>query len=231
MLRLTGLEISCPQHPGTEKQQQQQQQKKKTKKKQTNKTKQKETPRKQNLQANSRSAYQFCHKREKEAQSLFATLHIPVHSFCPKWLKLSFFSLYGQPFPRYRSIFKIGIFGLETGPLGKVSEVAHALSFFPRGRIWVYFHSTDSSFRDIGSLFKIATYGHEVFHWVKIQKLHIYLFLPQGVEIKLIFTLWAAVSELLADFQHCHICAWNLAIRKSSRSCTYTLFLPQGGRN
>ena len=46
-----------------------------------------------------------------------------------------------------------------------------------------------------------------------------------GVEIELIFALWAAVSEI----QNCHIWAWNLAFGQSSRSCTYTLFLPQGG--
>ncbi len=50
------------------------------------------------------------------------------------------------------------------------------------------------------------------------------LFLPQGVEMELIFDLWAAVF----DIRNCHIWAWNLA--KSSRSCTYRLsvYLPQG---
>ena len=40
------------------------------------------------------------------------------------------------------------------------------------------------------------------------------LFLPIGVEIELIFALQAAVSEIRADFQNCHIfCGhetWNL---------------------
>ncbi len=30
------------------------------------------------------------------------------------------------------------------------------------------------------------------------------VFLPQGAEIELIFTLRAAVSEIQADFQNCH---------------------------
>ncbi len=30
------------------------------------------------------------------------------------------------------------------------------------------------------------------------------------------------------DFQNCHIWGWNLAIGQSAKSCTYTLFLPQG---
>ena len=55
-------------------------------------------------------------------------------------------------------------------------------------------------------------------------------FVSQGVEIDLIFTVWAAVSEIKADFQNFHIHVWarNWAIVQSSRSCTYALFLPQG---
>ncbi len=49
--------------------------------------------------------------------------------------------------------------------------------------------------------------------------------------MELIFALQAAVSEIWADFQNCHIRAWNLASGQSARSCTYTLFLPLGGRN
>ncbi len=56
------------------------------------------------------------------------------------------------------------------------------------------------------------------------------LSLFQGIEIKIepIFALWAAVPEIQANFQNCHIWAWNLAIGRSARSCTYTFFLPQG---
>ncbi len=54
------------------------------------------------------------------------------------------------------------------------------------------------------------------------------LFLHPGVKNKLIFTLWAAVSEILAVFQNCHIWARSFSIGKYSRSCTYTLFLPRG---
>ena len=47
------------------------------------------------------------------------------------------------------------------------------------------------------------------------------------IEIELIFTLSAVVSEIRVDFENCHIWAWNLAFGQSFRSCTYTLFLPQ----
>ncbi len=63
---------------------------------------------------------------------------------------------------------------------GKVPEVAHTLSFYPRGQNRAYFHSTGSGF------------------------------------------------EILTNFQNCLIWVWNVAIGKSSRSCTYTLFLPPG---
>ena len=60
-----------------------------------------------------------------------------------------------------------------------------------------------------------------------LPKFHILSFYPRGRNW--FFTLRAAVSEIRANFQNCHIRAWNLAIGQGSRSCTYTLFLPQEG--
>ncbi len=57
------------------------------------------------------------------------------------------------------------------------------------------------------------------------------LFLPQGVEIELIFALRTAVSKIRANFQNCHLWVWNLAMGQSARNCKYTLFLPQGCQN
>ena len=68
--------------------------------------------RKQNLQVNSRSACQFWHKSEKEAQRSFVKLHYSLST--PKGLKSSLYSLYGQLFPRHRRSVKIAIFGHET---------------------------------------------------------------------------------------------------------------------
>ncbi len=43
-------------------------------------------------------------------------------------------------------------------------------------------------------------------HWPKCQKLHIYsLSTPGGVEIELIFGLWASVPEIWPDFQNSYI--------------------------
>ncbi len=100
----------------------------------------------------------------------------------------------------------------------------------PGGRNWAYFCSTGMQwFPRYGPIFKI---GH-IWAWnLAIAQICTYTgtpFLSQGVKFELIFALWAAVSEIWADFQTCHIWAWNLAIGQSSRSCIYTFFLPQDG--
>ena len=59
-------------------------------------------------------------------------------------------------------------------------------------------------------IFKIAIFGHETWPLVKVPEVAhtLYmLFLPQGVEIELIFALQAVVSEIQANFQNCHIWA------------------------
>ncbi len=162
-----------------------------------------------------------------------AQTHVPpVLSFYPRGAKLSLFSLYGQRFPRYGPIFKFAIFGHETWPSAKVPEVSHIASFYPWGAKLSYFRSTGSGFRDSGRFSKLPHLGMKIGHWLKFQKLHIYsLSTPWGQNWAYIFALRATVSEIQADFQNCHIWAWNLPIGQSSRSCTYTIFVPQGGQN
>ena len=78
------------------------------------------------------------------------------------------------------------------------------------GRNWAYFHSTGSGFRDTGRFSKLPYLGMKLAKWPKFQKLHIYTpFVPQRVKIELIFALREAVSKIQADFQNCHIWAWN----------------------
>ncbi len=79
----------------------------------------------------------------------------------------------------------------------------------------------------VSEIFKIAIFGHET-HWPKCHKLHTCSFSTPGGRNWGYFALRAAVSEVSANFQNCHIWAWNLASGQSSRSCTYALFLPQG---
>ncbi len=56
------------------------------------------------------------------------------------------------------------------------------------------------------------------------------LFLPQGVKIKLNFALQAAVFETRADFQNCHIWAWNLELKKVPEVAYAPSFYPRGSK-
>ncbi len=111
--------------------------------------------------------------------------------------------------------------GMKLGKWPKFQKLHIYSLSTSEGRNWAYFHSMGSGFQDTSGFSKLPYLGMKPGHWPKFQKLHIH-FLPQGVEIELIFTLWAAVSEIRVDFQTCYIWAWNLASGQSSRSCTYT---------
>ncbi len=77
-----------------------------------------------------------------------------------------------------------------------------------------------------GPIFKAAAFGHETWPMVKVKEVaNILSLYPREIEVELIFALRAAVSEIWAHFQNCHIWAWNLAIAQSARSYTYTLSL------
>ncbi len=107
-----------------------------------------------------------------------------------------------------------------TWPLAKVQKLhIHSLSI-PGGRNWAYFRSMGSGSRDTGRFSKLPYLDMELGHWAKFQKLHIYCLSTQGIDIELIFPQLAAVSEIQADFQNCHIWAWNLAIGQIDRRCT-----------
>ncbi len=57
------------------------------------------------------------------------------------------------------------------------------------------------------------------------------LILPQGVEIELIFAVQAAVSEIRANFQNCHIWACNLAIAKVPEVAHIPTFYLKGAKS
>ncbi len=103
-------------------------------------------------------------------------------------------------------------------------------SFLPRGvKIELIFASRFPKYRPI---FKIAIFGHETWPLAKVPEDCTYtLFLPQGVEIELVLAAWAAVSEIQAISQNCHIWTWNLESGQSARSCTCTLFSTPRGWN
>ena len=104
----------------------------------------------------------------------------------------------------------------------------HSLSI-PGGRNWAYryFRSMGSACSQNTGWFSKFLYWSYLGYSPKFQKLHIQItitFYPRVSKSSLFFALRAAVSGMQADFQNCHIWAWNLAIGQSSRSCIYHLY-------
>ena len=107
----------------------------------------------------------------------------PYTLFLPQWFEIELFSLYGHQFPRHGPIFKIAIFEHETWPLPKVPEVAHILSFYPRGSNLSSFLLYGQRFSRYCLIFKI---GHETWPLSKVPKVaHILSFYPRGLKLSL----------------------------------------------
>ena len=103
-----------------------------------------------------------------------------------------------KKFLRYGRIFKIAIFGHETWPFAKVPEVAHMLSFYPRGRNWAYFCSTVSGFGDIDRFSKLPYLGMKLGNLPKCQNCtYTYKTTPES-HISLRFALRLTISKILA---------------------------------
>ncbi len=116
------------------------------------------------------------------------------------------------------------------------NQLGH-LSKFQKLHIYRYSISTSGSKLSLFSfygqqflryvpIFKIAIFRHETWSLTKVPEVgHILSFHPREVKIELIFALWAVVSEIRADFQNCHIRAWNLPIGQSARRYTISYFI------
>ena len=80
----------------------------------------------------------------------------------------------------------------------------YTLFLFNVVQIKINFRSSDSSFQDTGPFSKLPNLAIKLGH---CSKLHIHTLFTSGVNIELIFALQAAVAEILAEFQNCHVCA------------------------
>ncbi len=114
---------------------------------------------------------------------------------------LSLFSFYGQWLPRYALILKIAIFEHEAWNLKKVPEIAYGPSLPSWGWNSAYFRSMGSGFRDTVRFSKLPYLGMESGMWKSARSCLWAVFLPQEVEIEVIFSLRVAVSEIWADFK------------------------------
>ncbi len=142
--------------------------------------------------------------------------------FLPQWVEIELIFDLWAAVSEIRGDFKIYIFGHETGPLTKDPEVAHILPFYPSGLKLSLFSLYGQAFPRYWPIFKIAIFGHGTWQLANVPEVaHISPFYPRGSKFSLFFALRAAVSEIWAGFENCHIWAWNLAIGQSSRTCTY----------
>ena len=95
----------------------------------------------------------------------------------------------------------------------------------PGGQNWDHSRSTGSGFQDTGRFSKFSYMG------INFRSCIYTLFLPQGVEIELIVALWAAVSEVQANFQKLPYLGMKLGKwPKFQKLHIYPLSTP-GGRN
>ncbi len=114
----------------------------------------------------------------KERRS-FVKLHIPVHSFYPKGLTLSFFPSTGSHFQDTGRFSKLAYLGMKLVHWKKFQKLYIHSLFTPRGRNWAYLRSTGSGFRDIDQFSKLQYLDMQLFYWRKFQKLHIYSLSPR----------------------------------------------------
>ena len=95
----------------------------------------------------------------------------------------------------------------QLGHLPKFQKL-HIFSISPSGfKIELIFHSMSSTVSQIRPDFQNFHICMKLGMWPSSRNCTYKLFLPQGVEIELIFALRAAISEIRANFQNCHIWA------------------------
>ncbi len=122
--------------------------------------------------------------------------------------------------------------GMKFGDWQKLHMHTNVLSSYPKGSKLSLFSLFGQQFPRYGPIFKIAIFGHETWPLAKVPEVaHILSFLPMGSKLNLFSLYGQRFPRYGPIFKIGHIWAWNLAIGQSARSCKYTLFLLQGGRN
>ncbi len=135
-----------------------------------------------------------------------------ILSFYPRGSnsKLSFFRSMGSSFRDTDQFFQnchiqFMILGHETWPLVKVPQVAHVLSFYPKGSKLSLFSLYGQRFLRYGPIFKIAIFGHETCPLAKVPEVaNIISPYPTGSKLSL-FSLYK--ERLLRCWKNCHIWA------------------------
>ena len=129
---------------------------------------------------------------------------------------------------------KLPYFIMKLGRWQKFQKLHIHSLFMPEGWLILgFFLLYAQQFLRYGPIFKNLPYlGMKLGYWLKLQKFtytHVLPFYPRGLKLS-IFTLRAAVSEIWANFQNCHIWAWNLDTGKSSEVAHIFTFHPMGSK-
>ena len=126
------------------------------------------------------------------------------------------------------AVFKNCLIWAWTGPLTRVPEVAHILSFYPRGSKWSLFSLYGYSSSRYGMIFKISKFGHEIWNLKTSPKVaHVLSFYSRGSKLSLFFALRATVFKI-EKFQALISLIWlSWLMQINSKRYIYTLFQPQ----
>ncbi len=118
--------------------------------------------------------------------------------FLPQRVEIEgFFVLCGQRFPRYGLTSKLPYLGMKPGIWKKCRKLHMDHLSTTRSRNWAYFLLYGQQFPRYGPIFEIAIFGHETWNLKKVPEgAYEPSFYPKGLEVELIFALWAAVFEI-----------------------------------
>ena len=144
---------------------------------------------------------------------------------------MSLFSLYRQPFLRYRQILKIAIFGQGVD---QCSRSCTYTLFLPKGADLNLFSLYGQRFPRYRQILKIAIFVHETWPLsIEVPEVvQSYTLYPRGSKLSL-FSLYRQAFPRYGQIFKIAICGHeiNLASGQISRSGTYTLFHNPGARN
>ncbi len=124
---------------------------------------------------------------------------------------------------------KLPYLGMKLGHLPEVPEVAHILSFYPRGSKLSLFSLYGQQFLRHKRIFKIAIFGHETLPLAKVPEVaHMPSFYTKGSKLSCFRNVseGSKLNSLSCSGSDFRDTGRFSKLPYLGRSCTYTLFLP-----
>ena len=138
--------------------------------------------------------------------------------FLPQEAEIGLFLHYRQRFRNMDWFSKLPYLGMKLGRWQKFQKLhVHSLSTLgSKMSLFLLYGQRFLRYRPIFNIF-----GHDTWPLAKVPEvIHTLSFYHRGRKWPCFFVLRAAIYEIGADFQNCHIWTWNLAVGQSFRSCT-----------